>query len=297
MVELFVGIDGGGTGCRVAVADRQGHILGRGKGGAANILSAPDASLANMIDATRQAFAAAGLDQSSIAAASALLGLAGNNVGDAVHYIRAKLPFRQAAIESDALIALQGALGHGDGIVGTLGTGSVYVLRRAKAIRFVGGWGFAVGDLGSGARLGQALLQESLLGYDGICARTPLLDEVLAEFGGDPGGIVEFGRAASPGDFGRYAPRLFDHARQGDATALRLIGEGAGQVSAALDACLRHLGDENGAICLLGGLAKAYDPYLAERHRARLILPQADALTGAVALAVQRFALPMGDAA
>lgn len=297
MAGLFVGIDGGGTGCRVAVADRHGRVLGRGKGGAANILSAPDASLANMLDATRQAFAEAGLDAGGVADASAVLGLAGHNVGDAVHYIREKLPFRQAAIESDALIALQGALGDDDGIVGTLGTGSVYVLRRAGAIRFVGGWGFAVGDLGSGARLGQALLQESLLAFDGICPRTLILDNILKEFGNDPGSIVEFGRAASPGDFGRYAPRLFDHAGNGDAAALRLIGGAVGQISAALDACLRHLGDDNGAICLLGGLAQAYHPYLSERHRSRLVSPKADALTGAVALAVQRFAMPMGDAA
>ncbi|WP_069308553.1 hypothetical protein [Methylobrevis pamukkalensis] len=36
-----------------------------------------------------------------------MLGLAGNNVGDAVAYVRARLPFASAEIVSDGLIALQ----------------------------------------------------------------------------------------------------------------------------------------------------------------------------------------------
>ncbi|HEX2147691.1 MAG TPA: N-acetylglucosamine kinase, partial [Pseudorhizobium sp.] len=34
MAAYFVGIDGGGTSCRAAVADAQGRILGRGRSGA-----------------------------------------------------------------------------------------------------------------------------------------------------------------------------------------------------------------------------------------------------------------------
>ncbi|RUV24807.1 N-acetylglucosamine kinase, partial [Mesorhizobium sp. M1A.T.Ca.IN.004.03.1.1] len=35
MTELAIGIDGGGTSCRAAVADRNGNVIGRGKSGPA----------------------------------------------------------------------------------------------------------------------------------------------------------------------------------------------------------------------------------------------------------------------
>lgn len=37
-MTLYLRIDGGGTGCRMALADRTGRVLGRGDGGPANII-------------------------------------------------------------------------------------------------------------------------------------------------------------------------------------------------------------------------------------------------------------------
>ncbi|MFN7027514.1 MAG: N-acetylglucosamine kinase, partial [Pseudorhizobium sp.] len=45
MEKYFIGIDGGGTSCRAAVAGRDGRILGRGRSGASNILTDPDTAL------------------------------------------------------------------------------------------------------------------------------------------------------------------------------------------------------------------------------------------------------------
>ena len=289
MPDFIVGIDGGGTSCRAAVAARDGVILGRGKSGAANILTDPDTALANILAATQGAFRNAGIDERHIASAAALVGVAGHNVGEAVHYVRARLPFARAAIESDGLIALQGALGNRDGAVGILGTGTLYIIRQAEAVHYLGGWGFAVGDLGSGARLGHAALQECLLAHDGIHEKTALTRALLDEFGNDPGRIVEFARAAHPGDFGRFAPAVFDHAERHDATALSIIRAAAATIDEALDTVARRTGPDDG-LCLLGGLAQLYIPYIAERHASRVGQPLADALTGAVALAAARFA-------
>lgn len=115
MTFYLIGIDGGGTSCRAAVAALGGRILGRGKAGAANILTDPETALQNITDAARDAFGDAGLDPAGIGASRAIVGVAGHNVGDAVHYVKRRLPFAQADIESDGLIALQGALGDGTG--------------------------------------------------------------------------------------------------------------------------------------------------------------------------------------
>lgn len=53
MTNYLIGIDGGGTSCRAAVATADGRILGRGKAGAANILTDPETALANIGEAAR----------------------------------------------------------------------------------------------------------------------------------------------------------------------------------------------------------------------------------------------------
>ncbi len=80
---------------------------------------------------------------------------------------------------------------------------------------------------------------------------------VLAEFKNDPRNIVEFARQAKPGAFGRYAPRVFEHAKQGEAIATRLLKEAAVSVDEALD-CLVARGTQK--ICLLGGLRHGRRP-------------------------------------
>ncbi|WP_376742322.1 BadF/BadG/BcrA/BcrD ATPase family protein [Ensifer canadensis] len=286
MPNYLIGIDGGGTSCRAAVAAGDGRILGRGKAGAANILTDPETALAHIGDAARAAFEEAGLDPSGIAEARAIVGVAGHNVGDAVHYVKRRLPFAAADIESDGLIALQGALGDEDGAVVILGTGSIYILRQADIVSYVGGWGFTIGDHGSGARIGHALLQESLLAFDGIHEASPITDSVMAEFRNDPSAVVDFARLAKPGEFGRYAPRVFEAAQAGDPVAVRLLKTAAITVDEALDVVVARGGRK---LCLLGGLAPLYRPWLAERHQPFFVEAEADALTGAVALAAQRF--------
>lgn len=291
MHGFLIGIDGGGTSCRAAVADATGRILGRGKSGAANIMTAPDTALVHIEKAARAALVNAGLSEDLLHAASAYLGLAGNNVEDTVAYISARLPFARATIESDGFIALQGALGDGDGAVAILGTGTAYITRCGAHVRSIGGWGYHIGDLGSGARLGQMALVESLLAYDGIIAPTPMTAELLAEFDNQPPKMVAFSQRARPGDFARFAPRVFAFAGQGDETANRILRQSAAWIDAALDRVSEITG--GGRLCLLGGLAELYPRYLSGRHRDRLVPATADALTGAIALAKSTYGASM----
>ncbi|WP_284775027.1 N-acetylglucosamine kinase [Agrobacterium sp. lyk4-40-TYG-31] len=288
MQRYLVGVDGGGTSCRAAVADVNGQILGRGKSGASNIMSAPDQAILNITEATQAAFVDAGLDPHHLRYASAYLGLAGNNVENTVAYVLPRLPFAQSTIESDGLIALQGALGDGNGAIAILGTGTIYIARTGTEIRSIGGWGYHLGDLGSGARLGQLALQHSLLAYDGISPSTPMTRALLDEFDGVPQKMVAFSQAAKPGDFGRYAPRVFEFATNGDEAALSILHQSAASIDVALDRVAEITG--GGRLCLLGGLSGLYTTYLSPRHRQRLVAPASDALSGAIALAKSAFA-------
>jgi glucosamine kinase len=282
----LVGIDGGGTGCRAAIAGSHGEILGRGKSGSANIMTDLHGALANILIAARAACDDARLTHESIAESRAVLGLAGANIGDYAERVRAALPFRESLIETDATIALHGALGDGDGAVAIIGTGSVFAAREGERIRTVGGWGFMVGDLGSGARVGRALLQEALLAHDGVHPGSPLTGEVLRHFEGDPQSLVEYAHMAKPGEFGTFAPMVFDYAKRGDSIGRSLVEGATRSIEEALDAIM-PVGCER--LCLLGGLAGLYRNELGARYQGLLREPLGDALSGAVAIARQRF--------
>lgn len=145
MTELAIGIDGGGTSCRAAVADGNGNVIGRGKSGPANILSDLENSLLNIVESARQALCDAGLAAETISSVAAVVGVAGANVGDYGGRIEKALPFAEGRVVTDALIALQGALGDADGIVGAFGTGSVYNARRDGRLNGIGGWVSSLG--------------------------------------------------------------------------------------------------------------------------------------------------------
>jgi glucosamine kinase len=290
MATFFLGIDGGGTSCRAALSDARGNLIGRGKSGAANILTDPDGALKHIADAASQAFADAGL-AAQLTRVHAVLGHAGTNVGTAVDYISSRLPFAQSQLVSDGLIALQGAIGDENGAIAILGTGSVFMLRKGDDIQSIGGWGFKAGDFGSGAKLGQRLVQETLLAADGIREKTPILEALLQRFSGKLEDLANFAAEAKPGDFGSLAPMIFEYLEREDACAISLVDEAAKTVDAALDEVQRRLGG-SGKISLLGGIAPLIQPRLSTRHHPHLIAAKDEPVIGALTLAKR---LPLGS--
>lgn len=275
-MALVLGIDGGGTGCRAAVADAAGRILGLAEAGPANINTDVDGAAANIMAATRAALARVA-DAPDPVGLTAVLGLAGGTIRPAVARLTALLPFSRIRVVNDGITAARGALGDGDGIMAAIGTGSVYAVQRGGALRQLGGRGFLMGDEGSGAVLGRALLAAAMRAADGFRPMTPLLAAILHEHGGHEG-IIGFGNTARPGDFARLAPRVVD----GDDPAARAIFDAA---VAGLDADIAIL--QQGArlpVVLTGGLGPAY----ARRLEGRWPLhpPRGSGLEGAVAMAV-----------
>ena len=163
-------------------------------------------------------------------------------------------------VKSDALIALEGAVGTGDGAIACSAPAAPTWRARDGETRAVGGWGFMVGDQGSGARIGRDLLEETLLAYDGIREASDLTRAVLAVFRNEPRDVVEFTTTAKPGDFGGFAPMVFEHAAKGDAVAEKIL-DSAPSASSRRRCSVLDLrpGDP---LCLLGGLAELYAPRL-----------------------------------
>lgn len=275
-MQLILGVDGGGTGCRAAVADLSGRVLGRGEAGAANIASEPDGAAGNIRLAVDKALRQAGATGTSIR--SAVLGLAGANLPGAPERLAETLPYPRVEIVTDAITAARGALGDKDGIVAAIGTGSVFAVQRAGEIRQYGGYGFLLGDEGSGASLGRALLSRVLRAHDGVLPMTPLLAKLLDDMGG-PGQIVAFAFTARPADFAALAPRIIDNA---DPAAQAILTEAEADVARMLDTLQAGTGLP---VVFLGGLGAHY----ARRFQTRWpILPAlGNGLDGALQLAAR----------
>ncbi|MER9490575.1 N-acetylglucosamine kinase [Mesorhizobium sp. M0006] len=286
-MKFVLGIDGGGTSCRAALATGDGVVIGRAKSGAANIRTDLTGARTHIVEAARQAFIAAGQDPDLIPQTPAILGLAGANVGTYRQQLEAILPFSISRVETDAEIALEGAVGSGDGAMAILGTGTAYMARKGGTSRAIGGWGFQVGDQGSGARIGRDLLEQTLLAHDGVRPRSVLTDSMMGIFRNNPEDVVEFTTNAKPGDFGGFAPKVFEHAEKGDSVANWIVDKSVADVEASLHAL--DLSDD-APLCLLGGLAPLYGPRLSQRYQALVKAPLDDALGGAVQMAARIFA-------
>lgn len=281
-----LGIDGGGTGCRSRLTDLHGHALGEGEGGPANLALGLDAALASILQATRDALARAGLDDTALAHTAAGFGLAAANVPrlrDA--FERLPLPFASATVRSDAEAACLGAHGGGDGGILILGTGSQGVVHAQGRFATLGGWGFALSDTGSGAALGRAAVRRALLAHEDIEPPSPLTMALMARLGNDPASMVDWAAGARPRDWAEFARDVFDHAARHDPVAIELVRQSARDVDRLIDR-LRDMGATR--ISLMGGVAQPTRPYLSTRHDGVLALPQGDALAGALLLAASK---------
>jgi len=205
----FLALDGGGTGCRAVLFAEDGSVLGRSSGGGANLTSDFQKSHINILTTIKDCYKISGLSENDISAGIAVLGVAGAEIGNVAAKLQKGLGFSKSLVISDRETTIAGAIGHRDGTLAQIGTGSFFAHRHSGVTKHAGGWGLVLGDECSGAWLGRELLRATLRAHDGFGANSPLTKSVLTEFNGDPSRIVLFARDAAAADFASYAPRLF----------------------------------------------------------------------------------------
>lgn len=291
--EFLLGVDGGGTRCRARLARRSGQMLGEGIAGPANLRQGFVEAFAAVLDAASQCLTAAGLPHTALRETTACLALAGASEPDQLAASRRHpLPFARTIIITDAEAACVGAHDGRDGAVVIIGTGSIgWGIVDGQRHR-VGGWGLPVSDEGSGAWLGREAVRRALWAHDGRVEWTRLLDRVFARFDRDAHAIVRWTATATPRDYGDVAPLVIEEAGRGDPAAIALARLAAKHIASLVER-LDRLGAPR--IALVGGLAAVLESYLPVETRARLVVPQGDALAGALRRAAE--AAPARDAA
>lgn len=280
---LFLGVDGGGTGCRARIQNAEGVVLGTGIAGPAALRLGIDRSLAEVEKACRAALEEAGLGSDALGSAHTAVGLAGvGRKGALEELIQRPHPFRSVVYVHDATIACIGAHGARDGGIVIVGTGSVgFAVVGGREFR-VGGYGFPISDEGSGADVGLHAIRLALRAYDGRGVENSLTRDVMLRFNNDPFEAVAWMDPATATDYATFAPLVMRHADAGDPVARRIVRDAAEQI----DELVRRL-SECGAsrIALLGGLASPMQPWLAPDVQRRLVPIEGDAVDGALHLA------------
>jgi len=280
---LFVGVDGGGTGCRARIEDAEGRLLGTGIAGPATLRLGVDRAFAEVGKACCVAAEDAGLDAGALGSMHAAIGLAGiGRKGLLEELERRPHPFRSVVYAHDAAIACIGAHGARDGGIVIVGTGSVgFAVVGGREIR-IGGYGFPISDEGSGADLGLHAIRIALRAYDQRAVGTSLTRDVMLRFRDDPFEAVAWMDNATATDYATFAPLVMRHADDGDPAARRIVRDAAEQI----DDLVRRL-SECGAsrIALLGGLASSMQPWLGPDVQRRLVPVEGDAVDGALHLA------------
>ncbi|TGQ68412.1 MAG: N-acetylglucosamine kinase [Mesorhizobium sp.] len=279
----FLGVDGGGTGCRARIEDAQGVVLGQGLSGPASTRLGIEAAWASVAKAFGAAIEEAGFGAAEIARIHAGIGLAGIGRKGALEALRAIAhPFASIGFVSDGIGACLGAHSGRDGAIVIAGTGSIGLgFVEGRDLR-AGGYGFPISDEGSGADLGLKAVQLALRAHDDRHERTALLSEVMQRFQDDPMEAVAWMDRASATDYAALAPMVMRHADQGDPAGRRIVQGAAEQI----DTLVRVL-FEKGAprVTLLGGLSSPLEPWLSPDVRRRLKPADGDAVSGAIILA------------
>ena len=148
------------------------------------------------------------------------VGLAGiGRKGALEELMRRQHPFRTVVYTNDAVIACLGAHGGKDGGIVIAGTGSVgLALVNGREYR-IGGYGFPISDEGSGAEIGLYAIRLALRAHDKRIGETPLMRDLMDRFNNDAYAVVAWAERATATEFASFAPRVFQHAEDGDPLA------------------------------------------------------------------------------
>ncbi len=296
-----LGIDAGGTKTVCQLADGTGQVLAEARRGGANLQAAGELEVEKVLhEVMEEALADRDLIPSAIC-----LGIAGVDRPDDARVVRGimrRIGYKaRTLVVNDALIALEAGAPAQPGVVVIAGTGSIAYGRndRNQAARS-GGWGYVLGDEGSGYWIGRAALRAVLREADRRGPATELTSLLLNHYGvGRAQDVIHQVYAASlrPSAIAALAQFVMTAFNDGDQVAIGILRGAADQLETFALSVARRLelvGTEFPFV-LSGGMFRAVPWLEAElgrrlplaSPRSRTLRLDVEPAIGAVRLALQ----------
>lgn len=265
MAELILGIDGGGSKTRALVADRAGTIRGVGTAGTSNYQSVGFAAATTTLrEAIAAALRQAHLDP-RVPIAAACFGLAG--VGRPADHALFQnwlddYPIaRHHLVVNDAELVLAAGTPHGWGVALICGTGSICFGKAPNGeTARTGGWGYLLGDEGSGYAIALHALRLATQTVDGRAAANTILSTVLRHWRlGQPDQLVSYiyRPEVSRAEIATLAACMIELADAGDRDACGILDAAAKELAKLVAAVVRRLNLVEPPVALAGGLLGA----------------------------------------
>lgn len=267
-MAYVIGVDGGGSKTACVVVDERLRVLGQATTGSSHAPAGEiQDSVATLCSAMNAALTQAQISQSDVDIA--YIGLSQVDIDrhlsePQLGLLREALPVRHVCVDSDACVALVGALGRPDGIVVVSGTGSIAVGadKHGKRVR-AGGWGYLVGDEGSGLDISIRAIKAAVRCVDRRDVQTLLVQYVKDYFRIEDlsllrsllyRGVVDRSRIAG------FVPSVVKAADMGDEVARAIFDHAARELAlcaCAVAAQLGITGTERTNVALVGGVLRA----------------------------------------
>lgn len=265
VADLVLGIDGGGSKTRALVGDRDGRLIASGMAGTSNYqVVGFAAAKASLQAAIGDALRSAGFDP-AMQVAAACFGLAG--VGrpadrelferwlDEQHFAR------RHTIVNDAELVLAAGTRELWGVALICGTGSICYGRSPRGdTSRAGGWGYLLGDEGSGYAIALDALRLGTQTADGRASADAVLEAVLRHWNLDePAQLVAYiyRPQVSRAELATLAGPVLDMAAAGDRHALAIVDAASRELARLVEAVARRLNLERPPLALGGGLLGA----------------------------------------
>lgn len=312
MEDYVIGVDGGGTETVGILANEHGLILSQGKVGATNYQVVGAERLKSEIHKLFQQMGV-GPDKSTRKVSHVFIGLAGvgrESDRKEVSALFQNLPYLgNVTVESDAQVALSGAFSGEEGIIIIAGTGAICFGRdkNGPVVRS-GGWGYLLGDEGSGYFIGQQAIIAALKDLDGRGEKTELrpaiekryqlasIDEIIPKI---------YKQQIDRTEIAGLAPLVFGLAAENDAEAadiIRRTGHEQGRLAKAVAERLALI-NKKIRVALIGGVFNQRD--ILENEIAKelyelswdveIIEPEFPPVVGAVLLALDKLQKPINE--
>ena len=307
VAKYYLGVDGGGTNCRIRLANEKLETLADATGGRSNLqIEGGEPAFRSITEGTCEVFAKAGIDLAEAGSTAACFGMAGGRLPSAREAFEQRpWPFADVRVYDDIDIARAGAHGGADGAVIIVGTGSAALAQVNGERHQAGGWGFHIGDQMSGAILGRELVRRAVEAADGLVSGSPLTEAVIERLGGTVDAVMDWsfprdprgpapaaadgpstllGRA--PAEYGALIPLFFDYFDRGDPVARELMELELGYI----DNYVRWFKARGvNRMAAVGGFGTRLYPLMIARYGEFIVPPMHEPLHGAVILAHQNF--------
>jgi N-acetylmuramic acid 6-phosphate etherase len=258
--EMILGIDSGGSKTTALLAEAGGRVLGRGAAGGSNFQTNSRENVCAAIEgAVDAAFACAGLPRQKVGALC--LGLSGadrpKDLGQAEELVKKMGLAHSMRIMNDGWLLLWCGAMQGIGVGLVAGTGSIAFGRdlQGRTAR-AGGWGWRMGDEGSGYAVALAALNAVTRAADGRGAATSLSEVVLGQLKmSEVSQLIPYVYKEQPtaAEIARLAPLVLAEARRGDQVARHILQAAAQELAVMVLAVAHKLGLESPLPCALGG--------------------------------------------